>query len=167
MENHTYMQLLKEAFEFLFEDYNYQVAHHIAANAFWNAQTFLQSKDLIIEIVNDWCQISLYLKPYDPRTVLKKQLNNSYDFLLILSLLAVPEKKELDDFYKKNLSETFSDDSGWCNIVEKESGITQLELLANILEKYYGQIIELFSEEQIADTKTKLTQLKKAQAKNL
>jgi len=161
LENQTYLQLLKNAFHFLFENYSYSIVHHVAEDPFWNAQTYLQSNDFIIQIVNDWCQISLDLKPYNPSKPLKKQLNDFNDFILILKLLEVPEEKELTLLYEKILSEMFCEDSEWCNVIEKERGVIQMNVLANIFEKYYEQIREIFGKEKKAITKTKLALLQK------
>ena len=107
MENQTYLQLLKDAFQFLFEEYNYKVVHHVAVEPFWNAQTYLRSDDLVLQIVNDWCQISLDLRPYDTNIPLKKQFSDFYDFTLVLELLEIPELQDLEDLYVKVLDEMF------------------------------------------------------------
>ena len=74
MENQTYLQLLKNAFQFLFEKYNFKIVHHVAADPFWNAQTYLQSDQLLLQIVNDWCQISLDIKTFDSKKPIKNPI---------------------------------------------------------------------------------------------
>lgn len=167
MENQTYLQLLKDAFQFLFEEYNYKVVQHVAADPFWNAQTYLQSDELILQIVNDWSQISLDIRPYNPNVPVKKQFVDFYDFIIILELLEIPELKDLEELYTKILNEMFCDDSEWCNMVEKERGIIQMKLIADIFHKYYDQIMAIFSEEQFSQIKAKLASLRKIKAQNL
>ncbi len=166
MENQTYLQLVKDAFQFLFDKYNYTVAHHVAIDPFWNAQTYLQSDNLLLQIVNDWCLITLDLKPFDAQKPLKKQFNDFFDIRLILALLEVPEVKDLEKMYEKVLTEIFCEDSEWYNMVEKERGMVQMHLIAKIFEKYYEQILEIFSEEYLSDTIKKLQHLKIERDKN-
>jgi hypothetical protein len=161
LENQTYIQLLKDAFQFLFEKYNFTVAQHVAVDPFWNAQTYLKSDGLLLQVINDWCLISLDLKPFDTKKPLKKQFNDFYDLRLILTLLGVPELKDLENMYEKVLTEIFCEDSEWCNMIEKERGVVQMHLIAEILEKYYEQILDIFSEENLIETTKKLTHLKK------
>lgn len=166
MENQTYLQLLKNAFHILFEKYNYKIVHHVASDPFWNAQTFLQSDQLLLQIVNDWCQISLDLKSYDTNKPLKKQFNDFYDFGLVLEFLEIPEKKDLEALYEKVLTDMFSEDSEWYNVVEKESGVIQMNLIAEIFERNYEKILDIFTVESIFETKTKLASIRKERAKS-
>lgn len=167
MENQTYLQLLKNAFQFLIDEFNFKVAHHVAVDPFWNAQTYMYSDDLVLQIVNDWCQISLEIRPYNPNMPLKKQFSDFFDFTLILELLEIPELEDLRECYAKVLEEMFCEDSEWCNIVEKERGVLQMKLIADIFKKYYDQILEIFSEEQISETISRFALLKETKAQNL
>lgn len=161
MFTRTYLQILKDSFQFLFEKQKCSVVHHVAADPFMNAQTYLQNEDLIFQVMNDWCQISLDIKPYDSQKPLKKQLNEFHSFNLVLTHLEIPEKKELDELYKKVLDSMFCDDSDWCNMVEEDKGAIQMELIAKILDKYYDQIQSIFTKDLYHETKIQLANLKK------
>ena len=60
----------------------------------------------------------------------------------------------------------FCEDSEWCNVIEKESGVIQMNLIAEIFEKNYEDILNLFTVESISEIKTKLAFFKKEKAKN-
>ena len=142
MSTSTYLEMLKQSFDFLFTRYGYQISKHVDDESFANQYTLLESEQLVLAIIKDRGIISLDIRESDGRKIPKEgHYRFFYDFLVILKALNAPEEKELR--------------------LLRVDDKTQLNVIAKTLESHYLRILKMFNPDRIARTKQELRRLEK------
>lgn len=145
MNTSTYLEMLKQSFDFLFTRYGYQIAQHVDSESFGNKYTLLESNQLVLAVIKDREIISLDVRENDGKKVpMEKHYQFFYDFRVILKALNAPEEQEL-------------------RLLQIDDE-TQLAAIAKTLQSYYPRILDLFRPDAIEETKKKFNRLQKETA---
>ena len=135
MEKQTFIDLIKKHFGFLMENYGFSIVYSDGpAESFGDLDVILQSDKCKIRIMTDRKQVFLDI---GLKTATLKSSKDWYDLGFVTSFLTQgPNQVNLE----------YSDK--WI-VDEKTTYEQEMIRLNKILEPYWGQILELFKEENI------------------
>ena len=167
MQDSKFLKQVKKSFHFLFAQFSYRITKHDKYESFGNEITNLQSNSLWIIILRDRDQIFLEIAaPPGPKSAKIKPENWFGLYTILQSLNTANAKKILEmrmnriyhkkeDFQKYNVKQH----------LKPPTDKDELDLLAQFLNHYYAEIVEMFSPKKKYNTYRKLDNIRRQTSK--
>lgn len=167
MQDSKFLKQLKKSFHFLFAQFSYRITNHDRYESFGNESVNLHSNSLWMIISRDRDQIFLEIAaPPGPKSPKVKRDNWFGLGTILQSINAANTKKILK--MRMNRIYTTKEDFQKYNVkqyLKPPTDKDELDLLAQFLNHYYAEIVEIFSPKKKYNTHRKLNNIRRQTSK--